>query len=467
MKSRMNFKLRLAIWYSTILFGALLLFGLLSYYFVSSQLYDEQYALLLEDAEQISEVIRVEDGGLDIKYLGHETSELNLNENGVFFAVLGDMLQPLFLSPNFPAGLNIPAKKILKEQRLQISDKTGAIYTIISTRVNSGEGSSHLKEYYFLYTGQSVRYVERSLVRIRNLLLLLGPLVLFVSILSGWYMTRRFLQPVAAITHAAREISTQNLDRRLSQPKQNDELSQLATTFNGMIDRIQAGVSRIQQFTADASHELRTPLTVMRGEMEVALRRNRTAQEYKSVLESALQELDWMEKIVNELLLLSRAEAGQIELKKEACDLGILVQKVLSSQQTAAHNKGVELQFSLNENNYQCMADADKTRQMLLNIINNAIKYSNKGGTVQVCLQLTGQWLDIIVRDNGIGIPEKDLPHIFDRFYRVDKSRSREQHSSGLGLSISKWIAELHGGRIEIDSTLNRGTTVKISLPKD
>jgi len=283
--------------------------------------------------------------------------------------------------------------------------------------------------------------------------------------LSGWYLARRSLRPVADITKTAREISLYHLDKKLPVPEQDDELRQLVQTFNAMIERIHDGVIKIRHFTADASHELRTPLTVLRGEIEVTLRKPRENKEYIATLKSNLSEIYWMEKIVNDLLLLSRADAGDLTLQKQNSDFSKFAQECLNLYRHRAETKNTSLEFQISDDRIDCNMDADRMRQVLTNVLDNAIKYTPEGGRVRMDLKQEHGGILLSVADTGIGISQKDLPFVFDRFYRADLSRSHEQHSSGLGLSICKWIVEAHGGNIRIESEEGKGTTVRIVLP--
>jgi len=465
MKIKFTFSIRLTIWYSLMLLVALAIFGTLTYLFIARQLYDEQYANLAENAEQISEIMRLSNTRLDIEYLNKESDEFNLNETGIFFEIRDDSGESIFKSRNFPLSLPTILPQLAKNDRLTIRDRSGAAYNLYITSANLASNNSSDRQVYYLYVGQSIIYVEKILRRIRILLLILCPIILALASLGGWHLARRSLGPVVAITQTARDISMHHLDKRLPEPDQHDELSQLVQTFNEMINRIQNGVRQIQQFTADASHELRTPLTIMRGEIEVALRKPRSDKEYQQVLKSGLQELQWMEKIVNELLLLSRADASEIKLNQKKIVLNTLLNEIVQSQQALARSRGLSLHFKNPRQAIVSFIDADKVRQMVINIIDNAIKYTAPGGTILVQLYQEENHVLLQFKDTGIGIASKDLPFVFDRFYRVNKARSRQQHSSGLGLAICRWIAEAHQGKIHIESQLGKGTTVTVWLP--
>jgi len=455
---------RLTIWYSLLLMLAMLVFGVLSFMLIANELYNEQYNILNENAEEISEFIRFRDGVLDVDHLIHETDELNLKQNGIFFQVWSDSLGHIFRSRNFPPFLKTSFSMPPEGSQRHVVDEMGTafhIYTYIPGPVQPRENIV-----FKVRVGQSVLYVQKLIEHIRALLLMLAPLVLLLAGVGGWMLARRSLRPVAEITETAREMSLYHLDKRLPEPEQNDEIRQLVRTFNAMMERIQTGVAKIQQFTADASHELRTPLTILQGEIEVTLRKPRENSEYMATLQSNLKEIYWMEKIVNDLLLLSRADAGEVTLRKKPIDLAELAKEGIQSHQRHAGEKNIAIHFQMPPASFEGAVDANRMRQVINNVLDNAIKYTPAGGAINVDLKREHDRIALTVADNGVGIPQKDIPFVFDRFYRVDKSRSREQHSSGLGLAICKWIVEAHGGGIEIESKEGKGTIVKIVLPR-
>jgi heavy metal sensor kinase len=463
MKSK--FSTRLILWYSSILFIALFIFGILSYYFISHQLYSEQFATLAENCEKISEVFRIKDNRLDIAYLKSVVEELNLSETGIFFEVWDSKPERVFRSPNFPVNLQTPSPASDTDKLFTLTESNGIVYHLYETPVNVYPSSGTGTRVYHIRTGQSIIYIDRILQKIQLLLLLLVPIILLFAGLGGWYLTGRALKPIADITRTARDISLYHLDRRLPRPHSDDELSELVHTLNDMINRIEKGVRNIQQFTADASHELRTPITAMRGEIEVALRRTRSREDYKETLKSSLQELQWMEKMVNDLLLLSRADAGELNLNIEPCNLAELIQECYHTQTYTAQKKNIRFQINIADKSFTAPIDSYRIRQVLCNLLDNALKYTADGGMVTINAEKNNSAVEISITDNGCGIAENDLPLVFNRFYRADKSRGREEYSSGLGLSICKWIVEAHRGKIELQSSINKGTTVTVKLP--
>ena len=229
-----------------------------------------------------------------------------------------------------------------------------------------------------------------------------------------------------------------------------------------MIARLEASFNRVRQFTADASHELRTPLTILRGETEIALRTERTVNGLRKTLLSNLEEIDRLSKIINDLLLLSRMDSGREEFHLQEISLDRIVEEKYEQMRTLAKEKGVVMEMERKES-LSVRGDPVKLRQLLLNLLDNAIKYTPEGGKVWLSLERSNGFARITVADTGIGIPEEDLPHIFDRFYRVDKAR--RDGGSGLGLSICKLIVEAHKGRIDVDSKPGAGSTFRVYLP--
>ena len=294
--------------------------------------------------------------------------------------------------------------------------------------------------------------------------LTIGPLALACALGGGYWLARKALAPVDQMAAEAAEITSTQLDRRLDEPVTEDELGHLARTFNALIARLQQSFEEVRRFTADAAHELRTPLATMRTEAEVALRSPRSPERDGLVLEDLLEEIERLTRLVSHLLFLSREDTGIGMDNFQPVQLNDLVREVGEHMQVAAREKGVRLVVDLPES-CQVTGDADRLRQLFFNLLDNAIKYTPPEGTVSVGSEPSNGGAHVTVIDTGVGIPADHLPHVFDRFYRVDPSRSPETDGSGLGLAICRSIAEAHGGRIEIDSTVGTGTRSTHSLP--
>jgi heavy metal sensor kinase len=304
----------------------------------------------------------------------------------------------------------------------------------------------------------------RALRELVTVLATIGPLALLCTLGGGYWLARKALQPVDRMAATAAEITSSRLDRRLEGADALDELGGLARTFNAMIARLERSFEEVRRFTADAAHELRTPLAAMRTEAEVALRSPRSPDRDNQVLEDLLEEMEWLTRLVTQLLFLCREDAGLDAGDLRSVCLDVLVREVGEHMQVVAREKGVDLALNLPE---PCCVhgNPDRLRQLFFNLLDNAIKYTPPGGTVGIHgASLNGQ-ASICIADSGIGIPADSLPHVFDRFYRVDPSRSRETDGSGLGLAICRSIALAHGGRIDIESTPGYGSSVTLVLP--
>ena len=300
-----------------------------------------------------------------------------------------------------------------------------------------------------------------------SLLLVMGiayPVALALAGFGGMFLAGRALSPIDSITTAARDITAEDLSGRLELRLPDDEVGRLARTFDEMIARLDDAFRRQRQFAADASHELRTPLTVIKGQIDVSLQRDREPEAYQGVLRAVNEEVDRLIRLAGSLLTLTRADGGQIPLAFEAVDVGDLVAGVVEQLRPAAADQGVDLRLDTGPP-VTMEADQDLLIQLMLNVLDNAIKYSPNGGLVNAGWGTNGQRVELRVRDTGPGIAAEDIPYVFDRFYRADKARSRAAGGVGLGLAISRWIAEAHGGSIHVVSTLGEGSTFTVSLP--
>lgn len=290
------------------------------------------------------------------------------------------------------------------------------------------------------------------------------PLIVLLAIVLGLFVAGRALNPIDRITRTAEQIGEGDLSRRLSLPSSNDEVGRLAATFDHMLDRIDGAFQRQRRFTADASHELRTPLAMMISQAEVTLERPRSRDEYRQLLSSIRDDARRMDQLLGDLLTLARADEGKIPLLRESLDLGDLVTDVVAAMAPLAMIRGVGLGPGVVQ---PIPIEVDQTRitQLLVNLIDNGLKYTPSGGRVTVSAHIDGDRAVLRVSDTGWGIAPEHLPHLFERFYRVDEARSRAHGGVGLGLSISRWITRAHGGDISVDSRDGDGTTFTVRLP--
>jgi heavy metal sensor kinase len=306
--------------------------------------------------------------------------------------------------------------------------------------------------------------IDRELDRVRVVLLAAGPAALLLSAGFGYWLARKALAPVDRLRRASEAITAERLDQRLPVLNARDELGRLTATINAMIARLERSFAEVRRFTADASHELRTPLTVLRTQVEVALGKLLSPAEHCELLESILEELGRMSRLTDQLLTLSRRDAGVEQFAPVPLDLHVLVAEVVDSLRPLAEAKGVALRLDA-AGPAVVAGDPGRLRQVFINLLDNALRYTPVGGTVTARVgQRDGAGL-VSVADTGIGIAPEHLPHVFDRFYRVDRARSRAEGGTGLGLSIARSIVHAHGGTIEMTSTVGHGTVCTVSLP--
>jgi len=291
--------------------------------------------------------------------------------------------------------------------------------------------------------------------------LLASPFLLLLASAGGYWMSRRALVPVEQIARTAGEIQAQSLSERLPVGGSGDELDHLSVTLNGMLARLEDSFRRITQFTADASHELRTPVAIIRTTAEVVRRKSRTEQEYIEALDRILKESERTTGLIEDLMLLARADAQAETMLREQVPLADLVRDASADVRALAETVGVTLRVGgLDE--CSVAGDPRALRRLLLILLDNAIKYSKPGGEVSLALRLEEKAAVLEVRDTGMGIAEGDLPHIFERFYRASKDRSRKVGGVGLGLSIAQWIARQHGGQILVESVAGQGSVFRV-----
>ncbi len=310
--------------------------------------------------------------------------------------------------------------------------------------------------------------LDSTLATLRNIRLALWTalaLGLGLSIIFGYLLTARSLKPVSALTRAAAQLGSEKMSIRLPLPAAKDEMRELTETFNKMLDRLQESFERMARFSANVSHELRTPITVMRGEAEYALRKQRKPEEYVSSLKTIVHESELMSSLVEDLLLLARAERGALKLEWEPVTGDQLINSVKVATTKEIEKYQVKLAIKMPEHLILVGSHSYLT-VILRNLVANAAKHSVAGQVIEIEIRENPQNFLISVKDHGTGIEEKDLPYIFDTFYRSDSARNRAQGGAGVGLSLVKALVELHGGRIRVESKVGKGAFFEMKLPK-
>ena len=320
-----------------------------------------------------------------------------------------------------------------------------------------------------LQVGENLEASDTALALLLWKRIIYTPLLILLLSGCGWFLAGRALAPLQRITDDIRKITAENLNHRLPVDKKKNELTDLTISFNETLERLANSFSRIKQFTGDASHELRTPLAILKGETEVSLRWAKGEEELRRTLASNLEEIERMERITEGLLHLAKSESGEFRLNLSSFSLNDLLQDLYIHSKTLGEAKKIEtiLQLQVDQEVF-IRADQMHLHRALLNFVTNAIKYTPEGGKIILTLALNdANEARIHVRDTGMGIPAKHLPHIFERFYRVDEARNRNIGGTGLGLSIVKSIIDAHQGRIRVLSTSGQGSEFIIYLPLD
>ena len=384
----------------------------------------------------------------------------------------------LDLGIDSPASIRADIRQALpssKELWTTRRSKQGVDYLVLSGVVyDEHHRATGVGPPYFVALGYSKANTEKTLREFSLLYIAVIPGSLILGSFLGWFMAGRTLTPVRLAAQAAQRISSSNLSLRIPTRNAGDELDYLILTFNRMIDRLEGSFQQMKQFTSDVSHELRTPITGIRGQIEVALFTAQTTDQYREAMFNALQDIDRLSQIVRALFLLSQAESGQLALQKSRLDLCEVVRDQVEQFQIPAEAAAVRLTADLPE---ACPAEVDRVQieRLISNLLSNALKFTPEGGQVLVTLRLApnqageqpGERIELVVEDTGCGIPSEQLPHIFDRFYRVPGGgvAPGPEQGLGLGLSFVAWIAKVHGGKIHVESTVGKGTRFTVELP--
>jgi heavy metal sensor kinase len=368
----------------------------------------------------------------------------------------------------------------LHNRYLRIMFRRGGLNEILRQHAGFGEVAAADGSYYrfvsfpfdtrafgeatVIHIGRSMEPLKGVAREYLNFSLYSVPLIIAVSAFVGWLLAARALRPFEEITRTAEKITHENLNTQIVTKHKEEEIQRLVQSFNSMVQRLDESFQQMRKFNADVAHELRTPLAIIQGETEVALRSPNLPEEIFSVLSSNLEELDRLTRIVNDMLTLSEAEAGSQVLVKETVNMKELLEDLLEQMRLLAMDRSIQIEVHGLPELY---VEADKLwlRRAVINLLDNAIKYSKLGGRIEVSALSEDGRIRLQIKDYGIGISQQDLPHIFDRLYRADPARSREKGGAGLGLALVKWIVEAHKGTIQVASQPDLGTSFDIILP--
>jgi heavy metal sensor kinase len=460
-----SIRFRMTAWYSGLLACLLLLFGAVVYLGLGSYLEKTLRASLSEETRAVSEEMseRITQKRLPtvVNYLNEHFAPQLDNR---FIRVTRANGQVLYVSKRSADGLMDPAllpkPPQSPEQRnaseVFLSNGQRVLIQIVPLTTAEGE---------FLVEVGSLYGPIAEVLKGLALTFALGlPVMVAVAVGGGYFLMRRLLAPVDKITIQAERISSRNLSERLPVLDTGDELERLTLALNRMMGRLEEAFQHISRFSADVSHELRTPLTILRGELETAVQYERVAPELLDLIGSALEETERLRTIVEQLLAISRLDAGDVHMQMTPLNLGQLATSTAEQMRLLAEEKSITFRFDLGAG-VEVVGDPSRLQQLVVNLLDNAIRYTSEGGGISVSTTRQGHRAILTVADSGAGIPPEALPHVFERFYRADKARTRYSGGSGLGLSIVKAICTAHHGEIEISSTEGVGTSVTVLLP--
>jgi heavy metal sensor kinase len=453
---RLTIGSRLTLWYGGVLAVGMLAFAGVVYSSFARNLQSEIDRALAEELFEIAAVVREAPdrasliSSLESDFGQHEFYEIQVS---------GTDTTVVFHTPALAKrSLPIPDAPQVEQSTID-AEVPGVGPFRVASRLSAGPSGE-----YVIQAADSLKLFQRELSELLAVMLSAGPIVLGIALTGGYWISRRALAPVDRLTTAAIGVSAARLDRRVDVANSDDELGRLAQAFNGMIERLERSFDEMRRFTADAAHELRTPLSVLRNEAEVTLRAERRPDQYRHVLENQLEEIARLTRLADELLFLCREDAGLQEVPLQPVSVGAVLEQLIGQLQSAAQAREVTLEL---ETALDCTisSNPDRLRRLFFNLIDNALKYTPAKGNVRIRCVRDANQVSVLVTDTGIGIPAEHLPHICERFYRVDQARDRSIEGTGLGLSICLAIVEAHRGTLRVENAPGGGTLVVVSLP--
>jgi heavy metal sensor kinase len=459
---RLSIGLRLTFWYLGIIAVAQLIFGVGMWLILRENLHDIADSTLAVQVEDVRRFLASQRNDISVSELQKAiTDEYSAETGGDYLQIVdadgnwiyrSAVLAERAFPPIAPSQLRKPVHKDIRFGK--------APFRFVSRRIDV-QGHA-----YTVQAGTPTQEEMETLERFQKYLLMFAPIMLFAAGAMGYWMSRRALAPVDALTRTARTITGNTLSSRLEQLHTGDELQRLSDTLNEMLSRIETAFTRVTEFTADASHELRTPISLIRTEAELVLRRSRGEEEYREALRHILLEAERTTSLIEELLALARADSGRQSLNIQPIDLRGTLQDVASGWRAVASVRGLQFSERILEAELRVLGDAAALRRVVDILLDNAFKYTPApGGVVTLSAEESDGNAVISVRDNGMGIAEEHQSRIFERFYRVDKTRSRELGGAGLGLSIAQWVVQQHHGTIQVESAIGAGSIFRVRIP--
>ena len=483
----LNIRIQMMLWYTLVFTILMILAGTLFYFHLQTSLVSNVDTELQQNAQGIAAGIKDEHGSVTVNDTdgvlpgltdpdakqdtsnsnnGTGPEEIHADINlGPLVRILNSKGESIYTSPAFR---DLQAPTISVTQPLHGSAWLGTIPTKDgqTVRLYSTPLFHNGSVYAVVQVGESLANLGNTLRSVGLELLFIGPFVLVVGFIVSYWLAGHAFAPIKKLTSTARRIEAGDLHERVPVPPAKDELQTLALTFNEMIERLEKAFARQRRFVIDASHELRTPVAAIRSMTDVALARSTPvdAEVYQDILRDVNTEAERLGHLISDLLVLARTDENKIPLEREAIQLDLLTVDVAATMELLAAERDIILELHVDKP-APVIGDEVRLIQVLMNLIDNAINYTHPGGRVIVNVDVQDKSVWLTVSDTGIGIAEEHLEHIFERFYRVDPSRSRATGSTGLGLSIVDWIVRAHGGTISVESQVGQGTAFTVKLP--
>jgi len=459
---KLSIGFRLTLWYLVIFAAAQLCFGIGMWLVLRQALYSIADHALTAQVEDLTNFLKTQKKkNMTVTKLREEASEAyNLEHSGDFLQIYDEDGNWIFRAPSLERNQFLPMSPgVVKNTSFQNRQLGNKPFRFITQRIEVNGRS------YTVQTGVPTDQLLATLSLFRHYLLLLAPLLLLAAASGGHWLSRKALSPVDAITRTARSIGGSNLAARLEKLTTGDELQRLSDTLNEMLARIESAFLRVTQFTADASHELRTPISLIRTEAEIALRKSRGNDEYREALRHILLESERTSSLVEELLLLARADSGRENLHLTLLNLRSVITETANEWRQLVESRDLQFAQAITDCELLVMADRRAIQRLLAILLDNAVKYTPAPGLVELRFEARNEMAVISLRDSGIGIAKHDQSRIFERFYRADKARSRALGGAGIGLAIASWIVQQHGGSIAVQSSIGNGSTFFVELP--
>lgn len=478
-------RLQLTVWYTLVSAFLILIFGVTLYTALQTMLISSFDTTLQMRAQQVAEGVTINHDDVSVSDIVSELPELNAtaalldpsnvnnastgngdhtnpNKN-IIVRVISTQGKILFCYPS-TSTIMLSRESITgplqgKPWHGTVTNANGQQIRLYSTMLVNNSTIFGIVQ-----VGQPLASVNQRMQDIIFLLLLFTPIVLMLSACGSYWLAGRAFRPMHRLTNIAHEIGAKDLHQRVPVPLAHDEVRELALIFNQMIGRLEYAFEQQRRFVADASHELRTPVSVLRSITDVALSQSSTPEEYVIVLKEINAESERLGKLINELLVLARADEGLVHFDHDAVQLDLLTSDVVDSMEALAAERKISLKVGELQT-ATILGDAARLIQVIMSLVDNALTYTNVGGSVTLSVKTTKTHALLAVCDTGIGIASKDQLHIFERFYRADPARSRAASGSGLGLSIVSWVVHAHDGTVSVESKPGQGSTFTVTLP--